>query len=164
MQALAFLKLSEFFSKYLVYILGVLFLLAVLVITPNSSAVLEKFGIETRASLKAKTVEQSLVIEQAVKTNNELMIQLDKENKSSAIIENIVTDSQNANKKLNISVTEIKESKEIKISNTIKKPRVNTPVLNSRVLYTPEEIVIISEANIEALQQVYHTVTSDKGL
>jgi hypothetical protein len=81
MLALNFLKLSSFINKYLYIIVGIIALIILAIVLPNAASIGEKFGLETRATLKADLAKEEVKTTIAVKANETLVDQIEKDKK-----------------------------------------------------------------------------------
>ena len=85
MIAFGYLKLAQFFSKYVYFIVGVVALLLLAVVVPNASSIAERLGFETRASLKAQLAKEEVKADIALQANTNLVQEIEKEQKSSEL-------------------------------------------------------------------------------
>lgn len=162
MVALGFLKLSSFFSKYMYYIIAAFVVIAAMFILPNVSAIAEKFGLETRASLKAKTAVQERTIATTIDVNKQVVADLNKEKKSSEIKEDVTVIKLKQDTSITTKIEKIKTDRAVKTAKVIKlksdnpqKPKVTVFTNND---YSDLDIQTTAEANIDAIWGVYQTV------
>ena len=163
MLALSFLKLSNFFNKYLYIIVGLIALTILAVVLPNASSIAVKFGVETRATLKANLAKEEIKADTALKANVKLVEEV-KEEKASAEVTLTVIDTLStvkANTAVKVNEIKIKKAKKIAkvaktdISETTEPSSITVPTNN---LYTPEIVQGVAIANIDAIWETYEEV------
>jgi|JFJP01.1.fsa_nt_gi hypothetical protein len=163
MSALLYFKAIDFFRKYVIYIIVALLIIASLFIIPNISAISEKFGIETRASLKAKVAEQNKTIELAIDVNKQNTDTIVREKVSSDIVEKVLVNKNKKEIVLSKIITDIKKKRKHTIDKLVKSERVDnivkvSPTGENVVNYTDEQVIKIAETNIDAIWTAYETV------
>ena len=79
MIAFGYLKLAQFFSKYIYVIVGLIALVVLAIVLPNASSIAERLGFETRASLKAQLAKEEVKADTALQANTNLVQEIEKE-------------------------------------------------------------------------------------
>ena len=109
------------------------------------------FGIETKASLKEKTIEQSNIINKIESVNKDLVVTIDTNNKSNEITKNIIVDNFKSELKLDTNIRIIK-NKKVEGINKIKDDFEKLPVT---VENTKEMERQVSTKQINSLWDAY---------
>lgn len=171
MLAFSLLKATGFFKENLNKILMVIAAIIAVLVLLNISAISERFGIETRATLKAKAVAEKAVSEKAIQANATLLTEIVKEKQSSKAVEEILINKQSKDLKLSKELETIKIEKN-KVIDKIKASKVNKPEVSShkpaieataniKHTYSQEESREISETNIKAIWAAYDKVEGE---
>ena len=160
MIAFGYLKIAQFFSKYIYVIVGIIALLLLAVVLPNASSIAERLGFETRASLKAQLAKEEVKADTALQANTNLVQEIEKEKKSTELTL-AITDTLSATKTSTVSkITKIKTTRD-KVVTSATKTNINDSIQPSTITlptnnhYTPEAVVQVSAANIDALWSAY---------
>ena len=163
MIAFGYLKIAQFFSKYIYVIVGIIALLLLAVVLPNASSIAERLGFETRASLKAQLAKEEVKADTALQANTNLVQEIEKEKKSTELTL-AITDTLSATKTSTVSkITKIKTTRDkvvasatkTNIDDSIQPSTITLPTNNH---YTPEAVEQVSTANIDALWSAYEQV------
>ena len=160
MIAFGYLKIAQFFSKYIYVIVGIVVLLLLAVVLPNASSIAERLGFETRASLKAQLAKEEVKADTALQANTNLVQEIEKEKKSSELIL-AITDTLSATKTSTVSkITKIKTTRDKVVTSATKtniddSAQPSTITLSTNNPYTPEAVAQVSAANIDALWSAY---------
>ncbi len=163
MLAFSFLKLSTFFNKYLYIIVGLVALTILAIVLPNASSIVEKFGVETRATLKADLAKEEIKTDIAVKANEQLVEEVKEEKASSevtlTIIDNLSTVKANtATKVSKIKTTKIKKIAKIAKTDVTENTTQSSITVPTNNPYTPEVVQGVAIANIDAIWETYQEV------
>ncbi len=163
MLALSFLKLSTFFNKYLYIIVGLIALTILAVVLPNASSIAEKFGVETRATLKANLAKEEVKTQTAVKANTELVKEIKEEKASTEVTLKVIEDLSTVKTNTAVKVSEIKVKKAKKIAKVAKIDVSETTAASSITVptnnpYTPEIVQGVATANIDAIWETYEEI------
>ena len=160
MIAFGYLKIAQFFSKYIYVIVGIIALLLLAVVLPNASSIAERLGFETRASLKAKLAKEEVKADTALQANTNLVQEIEKEKKSTELTL-AITDTLSATKTSTVSkITKIKTTRD-KVVTSATKTNIDDSIQPSTITlptnnhYTPEAVEQVSTANIDALWSAY---------
>ena len=160
MIAFGYLKLTQFFSKYIYVIVGIVALLLLAVVVPNASSIAERLGFETRASLKAQLAKEEVKADTALQANTNLVQEIEKEKKSTELTL-AITDTLSATKTSTVSkITKIKTTRD-KVVTSATKTNIDDSIQPSTITlptnnhYTPEAVEQVSTANIDALWSAY---------
>jgi len=163
MIAFGYLKIAQFFSKYIYVIVGIVALLLLAVVVPNASSIAERLGFETRASLKAQLAKEEVKADTALQANTNLVQEIEKEKKSTELTL-AITDTLSATKTSTVSkITKIKTTRD-KVVTSATKTNIDDSIQPSTITlptnnhYTPEAVVQVSTANIDALWSAYEQV------
>ena len=160
MIAFGYLKIAQFFSKYIYVIVGIVALLLLAVVVPNASSIAERLGFETRASLKAQLAKEEVKADIALQANTNLVQEIEKEKKSSELTL-AITDTLSATKTSTVTkITKIKTTRDKVVASATKTniddaSQASTITLSTNNPYTPEAVVQVSAANIDALWSAY---------
>ena len=160
MIAFGYLKIAQFFSKYIYVIVGIIALLLLAVVLPNASSIAERLGFETRASLKAQLAKEEVKADTALKANTNLVQEIEKEKKSTELTL-AITDTLSATKTSTVSkITKIKTTRDKVVTSATKtniddSTQPSTITLPTNNHYTPETVEQVSTANIDALWSAY---------
>ena len=163
MIAFGYLKIAQFFSKYIYVIVGIVALLLLAVVVPNASSIAERLGFETRASLKAQLAKEEVKTDTALQANTNLVQEIEKEKKSSELTL-AITDTLSATKTNTVSkITKIKTTRDKVVASATKtniddSTQPSTITLSTNNPYTPEAVAQVSAANIDALWSAYHQI------
>ena len=163
MIAFGYLKLAQFFSKYIYVIVGIVALLLLAVVVPNASSIAERLGFETRASLKAQLAKEEVKADTALQANTNLVQEIEKEKKSSELTL-AITDTLSATKTSTVSkITKIKTTRDKVVASATKtniddSTQPSTITLSTNNPYTPEAVAQVSAANIDALWSAYDQI------
>ena len=163
MIAFGYLKLAQFFSKYIYVIVGIVVLLLLAVVVPNASSIAERLGFETRASLKAQLAKEEVKADTALQANTNLVQEIEKEKKSSELTL-AITDTLSATKTNIVSkITKIKTTRDKVVASATKtniddSTQPSTITLSTNNPYTPEAVAQVSAANIDALWSAYDQI------
>ena len=163
MIAFGYLKIAQFFSKYIYVIVGIVALLLLAVVVPNASSIAERLGFETRASLKAQLAKEEVKADTALQANTNLVQEIEKEKKSSELTL-AITDALSATKTSTVSkITKIKTTRDKVVASATKTniddtSQASTITLSTNNHYTPEAVAQVSAANIDALWSAYDQV------
>ncbi len=163
MIAFGYLKLAQFFSKYIYVIVGIVALLLLAVVVPNASSIAERLGFETRASLKAQLAKEEVKADTALQANTNLVQEIEKEKKSSELTL-VITDTLSATKTNTVSkITKIKTTRDKVVASATKTniddaSQASTITLSTNNPYTPEAVAQVSAANIDALWSAYDQI------
>ncbi len=163
MLAFSFLKLSTFFNKYLYIIVGLIALTILAVVLPNASSIAEKFGVETRATLKANLAKEEVKTQTAVKANTELVKEIKEEKASTEVTLKVIEDLSTVKTNTAVKVSEIKVKKAKKIAKVAKIDVSETTAASSITVptnnpYTPEIVQGVATANIDAIWETYEEI------
>ena len=167
MIAFGYLKIAQFFSKYIYVIVGIIALLLLAVVLPNASSIAERLGFETRASLKAQLAKEEVKADTALQANTNLVQEIEKEKKSSELTL-AITDTLSATKTSTVSkITKIKTTRDKVVTSATKTNiddsiQLSTITLPTNNPYTPEAVAQVSAANIDALWSAYEQVKESK--
>ena len=160
MIAFGYLKIAQFFSKYIYVIVGIIALLLLAVVLPNASSIAERLGFETRASLKAQLAKEEVKADTALQANTNLVQEIEKEKKSTELTL-AITDTLSATKTSTLSkITKIKTTRD-KVVTSATKTNIDDSIQPSTITlptnnhYTPEAVEQVSTANIDALWSTY---------
>lgn len=160
MIAFGYLKIAQFFSKYIYVIVGIIALLLLAVVLPNASSIAERLGFETRASLKAQLAKEEVKADTALQANTNLVQEIEKEKKSTELTL-AITDTLSATKTSTVSkITKIKTTRD-KVVTSATKTNIDDSIQPSTITlptnnhYTPEAVEQVSTANIDALWSAY---------
>ena len=163
MIAFGYLKIAQFFSKYIYVIVGIIALLLLAVVLPNASSIAERLGFETRASLKAQLAKEEVKADTALQANTNLVQEIEKEKKSTELTL-AITDTLSATKTSAVSkITKIKTTRD-KVVTSATKTNIDDSIQPSTITlptnnhYTPETVEQVSTANIDALWSAYEQV------
>ena len=160
MIAFGYLKIAQFFSKYIYVIVGIVALLLLAVVVPNASSIAERLGFETRASLKAQLAKEEVKADTALQANTNLVQEIEKEKKSTELTL-AITDTRSATKTSTVSkITKIKTTRDKVVPSATKtniddSTQPSTITLPTNNHYTPEAVEQVSAANIDALWSAY---------
>ena len=160
MLAFGYLKIAQFFSKYIYVIVGIIALLLLAVVLPNASSIAERLGFETRASLKAQLAKEEVKADTALQANTNLVQEIEKEKKSTELTL-AITDTLSATKTSTVSkITKIKTTRDKVVTSATKtniddSTQPSTITLPTNNHYTPETVEQVSTANIDALWSAY---------
>ena len=160
MIAFGYLKIAQFFSKYVYFIVGLIVLLLLAVVLPNASSIAERLGFETRASLKAQLAKEEVKADTALQANTNLVQEIEKEKKSTELTL-AITDTLSATKTSTVSkITKIKTTRDKVVTSATKtniddSTQPSTITLPTNNPYTPEAVAQVSTANIDALWSAY---------
>ena len=163
MIAFGYLKLAQFFSKYIYLVVGIIALLLLAVVVPNASSIAERLGFETRASLKAQLAKEEVKADTALQANTNLVQEIDKEKKSTeltlAISDKLTTTKATTATK----ITKIKATRDKTIVTVTKADIESSSQPSSITLptnnhYTPEVVQQVSAASIDALWSAYQEI------
>ena len=163
MMAFGYLKIAQFFSKYIYVIVGIVALLLLAVVVPNASSIAERLGFETRASLKAQLAKEEVKADTALQANTNLVQEIEKEKKSSELTL-AITDTLSATKTSTVSkITKIKTTRDKVVASATKtniddSTQPSTITLSTNNPYTPEAVAQVSAANIDALWSAYDQI------
>ena len=163
MIAFGYLKIAQFFSKYIYVIVGIVVLLLLAVVVPNASSIAERLGFETRASLKAQLAKEEVKSDIALQANTNLVQEIEKEKKSSELTL-AITDTLSATKTNTVSkITKIKTTRDKVVASATKTniddaSQASTITLSTNNPYTPESVAQVSAANIDALWSAYDQI------
>ena len=163
MIAFGYLKLAQFFSKYIYVIVGIVALLLLAVVVPNASSIAERLGFETRASLKAQLAKEEVKADTALQANTNLVQEIEKEKKSSELTL-AITDTLSATKTSTVTkITKIKTTRDKVVASATKtniddSTQPSTITLSTNNPYTPEAVAQVSAANIDALWSAYEQI------
>ena len=163
MIAFGYLKIAQFFSKYIYAIVGIVALLLLAVVVPNASSIAERLGFETRASLKAQLAKEEVKADTALQANTNLVQEIEKEKKSSELTL-AITDTLSATKTSTVSkITKIKTTRDKVVASVTKtniddSTQPSTITLSTNNPYTPEAVAQVSAANIDALWSAYEQI------
>ena len=163
MIAFGYLKIAQFFSKYIYVIVGIVALLLLAVVVPNASSIAERLGFETRASLKAQLAKEEVKADTALQANTNLVQEIEKEKKSSELTL-AITDTLSATKTNTVSkITKIKTTRDKVVASATKTniddaSQASTITLSTNNPYTPEAVAQVSAANIDALWSAYDQI------
>ena len=163
MIAFGYLKLAQFFSKYIYVIVGIVALLLLAVVVPNASSIAERLGFETRASLKAQLAKEEVKADTALQANTNLVQEIEKEKKSSELTL-AITDTLSATKTSTVTkITKIKTTRDKVVASVTKtnidgSTQPSTITLSTNNPYTPEAVAQVSAANIDALWSTYEQI------
>ena len=163
MIAFGYLKIAQFFSKYIYVIVGIVALLLLAVVVPNASSIAERLGFETRASLKAQLAKEEVKTDTALQANTNLVQEIEKEKKSSELTL-AITDTLSATKTNTVSkITKIKTTRDKVVASATKtniddSTQPSTITLSTNNPYTPEAVAQVSAANIDALWSAYDQI------
>ena len=163
MIAFGYLKIAQFFSKYIYIIVGVIALLLLAVVVPNASSIAERLGFETRASLKAQLAKEEVKADIALQANTNIVQEIEKEKKSSELTL-AITDTLSATKTSTVSkITKIKTTRDKVVASATKTniddvSQASTITLSTNNPYTPEAVAQVSAANIDALWSAYEQI------
>ena len=163
MIAFGYLKIAQFFSKYIYVIVGIVALLLLAVVVPNASSIAERLGFETRASLKAQLAKEEVKADTVLQANTNLVQEIEKEKKSSELTL-AITDTLSATKTSTVSkITKIKTTRDKVVASATKTniddaSQASTITLSTNNPYTPEAVAQVSAANIDALWSAYEQV------
>ena len=163
MIAFGYLKIAQFFSKYIYVIVGIIALLLLAVVLPNASSIAERLGFETRASLKAQLAKEEVKADTALQANTNLVQEIEKEKKSSELTL-AITDTLSATKTSTVSkIAKIKTTRDKVVASATKTniddaSQASTITLSTNNHYTPEAVAQVSAANIDALWSAYEQV------
>ena len=163
MIAFGYLKIAQFFSKYIYVIVGIVVLLLLAVVVPNASSIAERLGFETRASLKAQLAKEEVKADTALQANTNLVQEIEKEKKSSELTL-AITDTLSATKTNTVSkITKIKTTRDKVVASVTKTniddvSQASTITLSTNNPYTPEAVAQVSAANIDALWSTYEQI------
>lgn len=163
MIAFGYLKIAQFFSKYIYVIVGIVALLLLAVVVPNASSIAERLGFETRASLKAQLAKEEVKADTALQANTNLVQEIEKEKKSSELTL-AITDTLSATKTSTVSkITKIKTTRDKVVASATKtniddSTQPSTITLSTNNPYTPEAVAQVSAANIDALWSAYEQI------
>lgn len=163
MLALSFFKLSSFINKYLYIIVGIIALIILAIVLPNAASIGEKFGLETRATLKADLAKEEVKTTIAVKANETLVDQIEKDKKvitaTVAVVEKLTeTKTDISNKISNIKITKIKKIAAVAkkdVSQNTAKTSITVPTNNT---YTPEMVQDVASVNIDSIWAAYEDI------
>lgn len=161
MLAFNLLKIGNFFKKYAFYIYIFIFAILALFIFSNINAISEKFGLETRATLKGQVEAHKVINQQTTEANKNLNIELSKEKESNISTTTIIENKVTRDLTLSKDITDIKQKRDEVVSKVINKPNVeqrNESTPDSSSKYTPEEIQSVSLANITSIWDTYERV------
>lgn len=152
---------SLFTSKSGIFIWIMLGLLA-LVIIPNFDQIREKFGFETRASLKADKANLKAVNQQLedINKNNEAVARSNEA--MGKIAENVAENTQASNKAVEAKITKVRTQHTSAVAKARQKAanQVTGPIPETP---PPHVIQAVSEANITALWDAYNTLHQTTG-
>jgi cytoskeletal protein RodZ len=163
MIAFGYLKIAQFFSKYIYVIVGIVALLLLAVVVPNASSIAERLGFETRASLKAQLAKEEVKADTALQANTNLVQEIEKEKKSSELTL-AITDTLSATKTSTVTkITKIKTTRDKVVASATKtniddSTQPSTITLSTNNPYTPEAVAQVSAANIDALWSAYEQI------
>ena len=163
MIAFGYLKIAQFFSKYIYVIVGIVALLLLAVVVPNASSIAERLGFETRASLKAQLAKEEVKADTALQANTNLVQEIEKEKKSSELTL-AITDTLSVTKTNTVSkITKIKTTRDKVVASATKtniddSTQPSTITLATNNHYTPEAVAQVSTANIDALWSAYEQI------
>ena len=163
MIAFGYLKIAQFFSKYIYVIVGIVVLLLLAVVVPNVSSIAERLGFETRASLKAQLAKEEVKADTALQANTNLVQEIEKEKKSTELTL-AITDTLSATKTNTVSkTTKIKTTRDKVVASATKTniddaSQASTITLSTNNPYTPEAVAQVSAANIDALWSAYQQI------
>ena len=163
MIAFGYLKIAQFFSKYIYIIVGVIALLLLAVVVPNASSIAERLGFETRASLKAQLAKEEVKADIALQANTNIVQEIEKEKKSSELTL-AITDTLSATKTSTVTkITKIKTTRDKVVASATKTniddvSQASTITLSTNNPYTPEAVAQVSAANIDALWSAYEQI------
>ena len=163
MIAFGYLKIAQFFSKYIYVIVGIIALLLLAIVVPNASSIAERLGFETRASLKAQLAKEEVKADTALQANTNLVQEIEKEKKSTELTL-AITDTLSTVKATNTTkVTQIKAKRDKLVATAVKTDieTVNQPssnTLDTNNHYTPEVVQQVASANIDAIWSAYEQV------
>jgi small-conductance mechanosensitive channel len=163
MIAFGYLKIAQFFSKYIYVIVGIVALLLLAVVVPNASSIAERLGFETRASLKAQLAKEEVKADTALQANTNLVQEIEKEKKSSELTL-AITDTLSATKTSTVTkITKIKTTRDKVVASATKtniddSTQPSTITLPTNNHYTPEAVAQVSTANIDALWSAYEQI------
>ena len=180
MLAFGYLKIAQFFSKYIYVIVGIIALLLLAIVVPNASSIAERLGFETRASLKVQLAKEEVKADTALQANTNLVQEAKEEVKADTALQantNLVqeiekekkspeltlaiTDTLSATKTSTVSkITKIKTTRDKVVTSATKtniddSTQPSTITLPTNNHYTPEAVVQVSAANIDALWSAY---------
>lgn len=160
MGALALWLKSKFLGNSLAWIfIGVIVLVLVIIVIPNYSQIMEKFGIETRTSLKLQVEEQKDVIKDVVASNESLQQDINVKEVIQEITDQTLVDQANALEAAHKDVEKIVEKKQTKIRK-IKKTYKAKPVVTAQDEI--QEANEISQVQIETIWATYCNFNSNQ--
>lgn len=168
MLAFKLFKLTEFLSKYGNYILIAILALVALFLFPNINSIAEKFGLETRASLKGQVEAHKIINQQTTEANKNLNAEISKEKESGVATTNTITDKIERDLKLSSDLSNIKQKRNDVIRKVINKPKTKIDkttvdiqpkiTLDTDNTYTQDEVQEVSNANITAIWETFERV------
>lgn len=163
MIAFGYLKLAQFFSKYIYVIVGIVVLLLLAVVVPNASSIAERLGFETRASLKAQLAKEEVKSDTALQANTNLVQEIEKEKKSTELTLVIADTLADTKATTTAKITTIKTKRDKVVASATKTniddaSQASTITLSTNNPYTPEAVAQVSAANIDALWSTYEQV------
>ena len=163
MIAFGYLKLAQFFSKYIYVILGIVVLFLLAIVVPNASSIAERLGFETRASLKAKLAKEEVKADTALQANTNLVQEIEKEKKSTELTLAISDKLSTTKASTATKVTTIKAKRDKVVASATKTniedtSQPSTITLPTNNHYTPEMVQQVSGANIDALWSTYEEI------
>lgn len=169
MLAFRLFKLTEFFRKYSSYFFMFILALVMLSIFSNMDSITEKFGLETRASLKGQVEAHKIINQQTTEANKNLNIELSKEKESNTSTGTVISNKIDRDLKLSNDITNIKQKRDTVISKVMNKPKVNKVdktvsekqpnlTIDTNNTYTQEEVQEVSNANITAIWETFEKV------
>lgn len=165
MFATVFRKILSFFTgNNGIFIAIIIGLLAIMII-PNSSAILEKFDVETRASLKADKATLEVALDTAVAAN-ESNIQMQAVKEEIEDISHAAATRIDARiKKRDTVVNTLTSKHQQAIAIATTKPITDTaPLVDAPPVPPVAVIEAVSEANITLLWDTFNTIESNKGV
>lgn len=153
------LVFKRFFSSpNTVFILIILAIMAMVVI-PQSSAILEKFGFKTRASLMKDNATLTASVEKAVEVNkSNIAIGIVKDEAKDIVVK-IADDLEKEKAVVLKTSTKLKQTHEAKVTKA-KTSTSNPDITYHKQLPSPDVIEAVSEANISSLWDAYNTLNT----
>jgi len=137
--------------------IAIIVAIAALIIIPNSDAVLERFGFETRASLKADKENLKNAVEDVIKVNegNVTALKTADEIKDISKAGGDAVSNHITKVETKVSASETKHQQSIKKAQSTK---IKSGTQHNPTLPAPEVVEQVSQANITLIWDIYNDV------
>jgi len=158
------------FSKVTVYIVIVFTIIAAVAVMYNSNLIMEKLGFETRTVVKNNLYKETQNTNVAIDANKKQLLSIAVLKKSHDLTVLSIKNIKENTKKTDTAVSDIIDSKDLKISEVLTTSEVILPLTgNSETAYAANNILdeevnissAISKIQIEAIWQTYCLSNTD---